>query len=78
MKLIAMNVQLKNDCSELSERPQNVDIEKGEFSVNFEEEFLKKKMLQLAEFCCEHGGKTLFYENYFLNPVLKNTYLILY
>ena len=59
-RIIAMNIQLKEDCSELSEMFSNVSIEQS-FSSNVEKEFFKRRIEKLVEFCIENQGKRLKY-----------------
>jgi hypothetical protein len=62
IRIIGMNIQLKDDCSELTEMFSDVSIEQS-FHLNLEKEFLKRRIERLVEFCRENKGKEL---NYFL------------
>ncbi len=56
IRIIALNLQIKEDCSELSEMLSNVSIEQSCFA-NVEKEFLNRRIEALANFCVENRGK---------------------
>jgi hypothetical protein len=58
MQVIALNIQLKEDCSELSELMENVTFENSYSRPNIEKEFLHRRLLKLTEFCMQNKGKT--------------------
>ena len=60
IRIIAMNIQLKDDCSELTEMFSNVSVEQS-FHSNLEKEFLKRRIERLVEFCRENKGKEFKY-----------------
>ena len=55
MRLIAMNVKVQNDLSDTL-GDDDVTFERHGFE-NFENEFLKMKMEELARFCVRNEGK---------------------
>ena len=57
MRVIALNIQLKDDCSELSELMENVTFENTYSGHNVEKEFLKRRLVKLADFCVKNKGK---------------------
>ena len=61
LQVIALNIQLKDDCSELSELMDNVSFENTFSGPNVEKEFLKRRVVKLADFCVKNKGKTQFY-----------------
>ena len=57
IRIIALNLQIKEDCSELSEMLSNVSIETQTCcSANVEKEFLNRRIETLANFCVENRG----------------------
>ena len=56
LQVIALNIQLKDDCSELSELMGNVTFENACSTANVEKEFLSRRLLKLADFCVENKG----------------------
>ncbi len=55
IRIIALNLQIKDDCSELSEMLSNVSIEQS-CAANVEKEYLNRRIETLANFCVENQG----------------------